>query len=213
MKPFLTLSPPACVTELVARVRYREYLQEEDPAEAAERIENVEELIAGAEAYARRVEEPSVEGFLAEVSLLTDVDLWEEGEDTVNLMTIHSAKGLEFPVVFIAGMEEGLLPHASALDDPAELEEERRLLYVAITRARKEVHLFHAHYRRSWNASGGGISRFIAEIPRECLEIEEAEPWQTARPAPRRYAGASAASSRRSGSGPCPPSRAGTRRR
>jgi DNA helicase-2/ATP-dependent DNA helicase PcrA len=150
------------------------------------------------------VEEPSVDGFLAEVSLLTDVDLWEEGEDTVNLMTIHSAKGLEFPVVMIAGMEEGLLPHASALDDPAELEEERRLLYVAITRAQKEVHLFHAHYRRSWNASGGGISRFIAEIPRECLEIEEPEPWQTARPvSPRRYAGASSGKSSRSG-GPSP---------
>jgi ATP-dependent DNA helicase UvrD/PcrA len=196
LKPLLDLSPPACVAELVARVRYREYLQEDDPVEASERIENVEELIAGAEAYARRAEEPSVEGFLAEVSLLTDVDLWEEGEDTVNLMTIHSAKGLEFPVVMIAGMEEGLLPHASALDDPAELEEERRLLYVAITRAQKEVHLLHAHYRRSWNASGGGISRFIAEIPRECLEIEEAEPWQAARPvSPRRYAGASKASS------------------
>ena len=195
LKPLLDLSPPACVAELVARVRYREYLQEDDPVEASERIENVEELIAGAEAYARRAEEPSVEGFLAEVSLLTDVDLWEEGEDTVNLMTIHSAKGLEFPVVMIAGMEEGLLPHASALDDPAELEEERRLLYVAITRAQKEVHLLHAHYRRSWNASGGGISRFIAEIPRECLEIEEAQPWQAARPvSPRRYAGASSSS-------------------
>jgi DNA helicase-2/ATP-dependent DNA helicase PcrA len=204
LKPLLALSPPACVAELVARIRYREYLQEDDPVEAAERIENVEELIAGAEAYARRVEEPSVDGFLAEVSLLTDVDLWEEGEDTVNLMTIHSAKGLEFPVVMIAGMEEGLLPHASALDDPAELEEERRLLYVAITRAQKEVHLFHAHYRRSWNASGGGISRFIAEIPRECLEIEEPEPWQTARPvSPRRYAGASSGKSSRSG-GPSP---------
>src|SRR6185503_18883856 len=112
MRPFLALSPAACVAEVLAAIRYREYLLEEEPSEATERIENVEELIAGAEAYTRRAEEPTVDGFLSEVALLTDVDLWEEGEDTVNIMTIHSAKGLEFPVVFVVGMEEGLLPHS-----------------------------------------------------------------------------------------------------
>jgi DNA helicase-2/ATP-dependent DNA helicase PcrA len=182
LRPMLTLSPPACVTEVVSRVRYREYLAEDDPVEAEERIENVEELIAGAEAYARRVEDSTVEGFLAEVSLLTDVDLWEEGEDTVNLMTIHSAKGLEFPVILVAGLEEGLLPHASSLDNPAEMEEERRLFYVALTRAQKEVHLLHATYRRTWNASGGGISRFVSEIPSDCVVVEEEASWG----APRR---------------------------
>ena len=183
MRPFLTLSAPACVAEVVAAVRYREYLLEESPAEAEERIENVEELIAGAEAYARRADDPSVEGFLSEVALLTDVDLWDETEDAVNLMTIHSAKGLEFPVVLIVGLEEGVLPHASALDDAAELEEERRLFYVALTRARERVHLFHATYRRSWNAAGGGISRFAAEIPPDCVVVEEARMWSA--PAPR----------------------------
>jgi DNA helicase-2/ATP-dependent DNA helicase PcrA len=163
-------------------VRYREYLAEESPAEAEERIENVEELIAGAEAYARRAEDPSVEGFLSEVALLTDVDLWDETEDAVNLMTIHSAKGLEFPVVLVAGMEEGVLPHASAADDEAELEEERRLFYVALTRARERVHLFHATYRRTWNAVGGGISRFVAEIPADCVVVEEAPVWASAPP-------------------------------
>jgi DNA helicase-2/ATP-dependent DNA helicase PcrA len=190
LRPMLALPPPACVAEVVSRIRYREYLAEDDPTEAEERIENVEELIAGAEAYARRVEEPTIEGFLAEVSLLTDVDLWEEGEDTVNLMTIHSAKGLEFPVILVAGLEEGLLPHASSLENPAEMEEERRLFYVALTRAEKEVHLLHATYRRTWNASGGGISRFVSELPSDCLVVEEAPTWGAAaqrRPqAPRR---------------------------
>jgi DNA helicase-2/ATP-dependent DNA helicase PcrA len=165
-----SLSPPAFFAELIAKIRYREYLVEENPAEAPERIENVDELIAGAEAYLRRAEDPSVEGFLAEVSLLTDVDLWNDEDDTVNLMTIHSAKGLEFPVVFVMGLEEGLLPHASSLDDPSQLEEERRLFYVALTRAKERVHLFHASFRRAWNSVGGGASRFLGEIPEDCLD-------------------------------------------
>ena len=187
MRPLLPKTAPACVAEVVAATRYREYLAEESPAEAEERIENVEELIAGAEAYARRAEDPTVEGFLSEVALLTDVDLWDETEDAVNLMTVHSAKGLEFPVVMVVGMEEGLLPHASALDDPAEMEEERRLFYVALTRAQERVHLFHASYRRVWNAAGGGLSRFVSEIPDDCLVVEEARSWEnTPRYAPPR---------------------------
>ena len=189
LAPLLALSPPACVAELVAKIRFREHLLEDDPTTAGERIENVEELVAGAEAYARRVEEPTVEGFLAEVALLTDVDLWDDAEDTVNLMTIHAAKGLEFPVVFVVGLEEGLLPHASSLDEPAELEEERRLFYVALTRAQKQVHLLQATYRRTWNSSGGGASRFLGEIPADCLQIQQDEPWGPPRPrAARRIA-------------------------
>ena len=184
MRPLIELQPAVCVAELLARIRFREYLLEENPTEAPERIENVEELIAGAEAYARRVEEPSVEGFLAEVSLLTDVDLWDDSEDTINLMTIHSAKGLEFPVVVVVGMEEGLLPHASSLEDPAQLEEERRLFYVALTRAQSEVHLSYATYRRAWNASGGGMSRFLSELPSDCVVVREQERW-AAPPRPR----------------------------
>ncbi len=177
LRPLAAREPAACLAELVAAVRYREHLREEDPAESVERIENVEELIAGAEAFARRAEEPTLEGFLAEVTLLTDVDLWDESEDTVNLMTIHAAKGLEFPVVIVVGMEEGLLPHASSLDDRAQLEEERRLFYVALTRAQRSVHLLQASYRRAWNASGGGPSRFLSEIPRDCLVVDEGGPW------------------------------------
>jgi DNA helicase-2/ATP-dependent DNA helicase PcrA len=203
MRPFLELSPAACVAEVLATIRYREYLLEEEPSEATERIENVEELIAGAEAYTRRAEEPTVDGFLSEVALLTDVDLWEEGEDTVNIMTIHSAKGLEFPVVFVVGMEEGLLPHSSSLDDPAQLEEERRLFYVALTRARQRVHLLHASYRRSWNASGGGMSRFLSEIPADCVVVEQRDLWPAARRrTPARSAGVAATGSGRSGPSP-----------
>jgi DNA helicase-2/ATP-dependent DNA helicase PcrA len=187
LAPLAVKAPATCLAELVAAIRFREYLREENPAEAEERIENVEELIAGAEAYARRAEEPSLEGFLAEVTLLTDVDLWDEGEDTVNLMTIHAAKGLEFPVVFVVGMEEGLLPHASSMDDPSDLEEERRLFYVALTRAQRQVHLLQASYRRAWNSIGGGGSRFLAEIPADCLQVDEGAPWDAAyvRPARR----------------------------
>jgi DNA helicase-2/ATP-dependent DNA helicase PcrA len=182
LRALLTLPPPVCVAELLAKVRFREYLLEENPSEAAERIENVEELIAGAEAYARRAEEPTLDGFLAEVSLLTDVDLWNDADDTVNLMTIHAAKGLEFPVVLVVGLEEGLLPHASCLDDPKQLEEERRLFYVALTRAQSEVRLFHATYRRAWNASGGGLSRFFSEIPTDCVVVDQGDPWGAPRP-------------------------------
>ncbi len=175
MASLLALPPAESLSELVAKIRYREYLLEDSPVDAMERIENVEELITGADAYARRVEEPTVEGFLSEVALLTDKDIWEDGEDTVNLMTIHSAKGLEFPIVFVVGMEEGLLPHASSLDHPKELEEERRLFYVALTRARERVHLLQASFRRAWNTGAGGSSRFLAEIPADCLEVEETD--------------------------------------
>jgi DNA helicase-2/ATP-dependent DNA helicase PcrA len=191
----LTSKPPAaCLAELAAAIRFREHLREENPAEAEERIENVEELIAGAEAYARRAEEPSVDGFLAEVTLLTDVDLWDDTEDTVNLMTIHAAKGLEFPVVFVVGLEEGLLPHSSSMADPAALEEERRLFYVALTRARKQVHLLQADYRRTWNSAGGGASRFAGEIPSDCIEVDEGSPWAAAYVRPSRAPRAASAS-------------------
>jgi DNA helicase-2/ATP-dependent DNA helicase PcrA len=203
LAPLAAMPPAACLVELVAAIRFREHLREENPAEAEERIENVEELIAGAEAYARRAEEPTLEGFLAEVTLLTDVDLWDESEDTVNLMTIHSAKGLEFPVVFVVGMEEGLLPHASSFDDRAELEEERRLFYVALTRAQRQVHLLGAEHRRAWNSVGGGPSRFLGEIPDDCLQVEDRAPWDAAyvRPARGARGVADAPAAARSGAG------------
>src|SRR6185436_9976819 len=91
----------------------------------------------------------------------------------------------EFPVVFVLGLEEGLLPHSSSLDDPPQLEEERRLFYVALTRAQRRVDLFHANFRRAWNAVGGGASRFLSEIPQDCLEWE-GSPYAAPQPVMRR---------------------------
>src|SRR5207249_7411779 len=110
LRPMRTLSPPACLAGLIAEIRYREYLLEENPVEARERIENVDELIAGAETYLRRAEDPTVDGFLAEVALLTDVDLWNDEGDTVNPRTTHSATGLEFPGAFGLAPAQALVP-------------------------------------------------------------------------------------------------------
>src|SRR5262249_34287571 len=115
--------------------------------------------------------------WLSECSLLTDADRAAEGE-RVLLLTVHNAKGLEFDAVTIAGMEEGLLPHASSLETTADLEEERRLFYVALTRARDEVLLTAAAYRRRYDgARGAAVSRFVGEIPEALLEREGTTGW------------------------------------
>jgi DNA helicase-2/ATP-dependent DNA helicase PcrA len=142
--------------------------------EREERRANLEELCAGAEAFAQAGADPTLTGFLAEAALLTDLDRLEGNDDRVLLLTMHNAKGLEFPLVVVAGLEEGLLPHASSQDDPAELEEERRLFYVALTRARDQVLLTAAAFRRRWDgASGGQVSRFVDEIPEDLLDREQ----------------------------------------
>jgi len=164
-------------------LRHLEGLGEED---LADRRANVEELVAAAGAFAaarasgapREGEDEAGTGtladFLAETALLTDADRLAEGVDRVLLLTAHNAKGLEFDAVVLAGLEEGLLPHASSLDDEADLEEERRLFYVALTRARDEVLLTAAALRRRYGALGsagdGQVSRFVDEIPAELLE-------------------------------------------
>jgi DNA helicase-2/ATP-dependent DNA helicase PcrA len=142
--------------------------------EREERRGNVEELCTGAEEFAQAGADPTLAGFLAEAALLTDLDRIEGNDDRVLLLTMHNAKGLEFPVVVVAGLEEGLLPHGSSLEDPKELEEERRLFYVALTRARDQVLLTAAAFRRRWDgASGGQVSRFVDEIPEDLLDREQ----------------------------------------
>ena len=109
-------------------------------------------------------------GFLENVSLVSDVDALRGGGDAVSLMTLHSAKGLEFPVVFIAGLEEGVFPHSRSLGSDTELEEERRLAYVGMTRAREELHLLHAHRRSMFGTPNFNLpSRFIKDIPQDLL--------------------------------------------
>jgi DNA helicase-2/ATP-dependent DNA helicase PcrA len=122
-----------------------------------------------------------VREYLDQVSLLTGADLADGQADAVTLMTVHNAKGLEFARVFVVGLEEGLFPHASSLDDEAELAEERRLFYVACTRARDELVLSASALRRRYSSGGGGVSRFLAEVPEGLIE-------ETAcgEPAPRR---------------------------
>jgi DNA helicase II / ATP-dependent DNA helicase PcrA len=150
---------------------YLEELGKDRSSEARDREENLQELVNLVAEYASEEEEGGLSGFLERIALVSDVDRMDDKEDRVTLMTLHSAKGLEFPVVFLVGLEEGLLPHSSALKDEGELEEERRLCYVGMTRAEKRLYLSHAASRRVW----GSIqylspSRFLGDIPRGCLE-------------------------------------------
>ncbi len=149
---------------------YRRMLEAEGTDEAGARLENLDELLAVAQEVEAMTGEGSLEAFLQHLALQTDVDTWEERADRVTLMTLHSAKGLEFPMVILAGLEEGLFPHVRALEQEANLEEERRLCYVGMTRARSRLLLTHARQRTTYGMSRPGLpSRFLAEIPPELL--------------------------------------------
>jgi DNA helicase-2/ATP-dependent DNA helicase PcrA len=151
---------------------YLQDLREERTEEAESRIENLMELVSAAREYESRNPEPSLAGFVDQLSLLSDADE-EAGSRTarVLMMTMHSAKGLEFPIVIMAGLEEGLFPHSRSSDDEAELEEERRLCYVGITRAQRRLVLTSAARRRVFgDYQSSEPSRFIDEIPRELIE-------------------------------------------
>ena len=151
---------------------YLQDLREERTEEAESRIENLMELVSAAREYELRNPEPSLAGFVDQLSLLSDVDEEAGSRDTrVLMMTMHSAKGLEFPIVILAGLEEGLFPHSRSSDDEAELEEERRLCYVGITRAQRRLVLTSAARRRVFgDYQSSEPSRFIDEIPRELIE-------------------------------------------
>jgi DNA helicase-2/ATP-dependent DNA helicase PcrA len=155
---------------LLERTDYLASLESDE--DAADRKANVRELGVAAEEFASSGA-GRLEDFLAESALITDADRVDEAADRVLLLTAHNAKGLEFPVVVVAGLEEGLFPHASSLEDSADLEEERRLFYVALTRARDRVVLTAAAYRRRFDGSrGGAVSRFVDEVPEDLLERE-----------------------------------------
>ncbi len=151
------------VDEILERTGYREYLLEKENGE--ERRDNITELRNAAKEYSELNPEEALTSFLEKVSLVADIDNLDEKDDTATLITLHQAKGLEFPVVFIAGMEEGVLPHRKSFDDPSEIEEERRLCYVGITRAGKRLYLLRS-FRRSLFGSGSAnpASRFIQDI-------------------------------------------------
>ena len=169
------LSPPEALAAVLERSGYRAHLERQATPEAEGRIENLRELVAGAEDFAAAnpdgAEDRSVlELFLDQVALVSDLDAYEGRVDRVSLMTAHTAKGLEFPVVFLVGMEEGLLPHAASTRDTAGIEEERRLCYVGMTRAMEKLHLTCASERRRFGSRTFSIpSRFLSEIPKDLL--------------------------------------------
>ncbi len=162
-----SVSAGECARTLVDRLGFLPALKEEGTAEAASRWENIQELLSAITEYSDTREEPSLENFLQEVSLLSSVDRSDDGGNAVTLMTLHAAKGLEFPVVFVTGMEEGILPlYTGGEPDRAELEEERRLFYVGMTRAKDRLYCSHAHVRLRFGEYLSQVpSRFLAEIP------------------------------------------------
>ena len=166
----MNLSGEAPVEDLIDRVLrdtgYLEELENERTPQAQSRIDNLHELISVAQEFAASEEENNLENFLAHVALVSDIDDTELGEDAITLMTLHSSKGLEFPVVFLVGMEEGLFPHARTLMDETEIEEERRLCYVGITRAKEKLFLSSTKMRTIYgNTVTYPPSRFLQEIP------------------------------------------------
>jgi len=155
---------------------YLRRLKEEGTDEAFSRMENIDELINVIMEFEQGGEENSLETFLDKVSLVTDVDLYEDKGNRVSLMTLHCAKGLEFPLVFIVGMEDGLLPHHRRGDEMEDLEEERRLFYVGMTRAKERLFLSRAEKRYTFGVGRANLpSRFLDEIPMELIHLEERE--------------------------------------
>ncbi len=183
IKPFVTfiqsmrskveyLGPSQLLQDIIEETGYVAELEAENTEEAQARIENIDELISKVVAYEEGEENPTLSGFLEEVALVADIDDLQEGNDYVVLMTLHSAKGLEFPNVYLVGLEDGIFPSYMTItaDDPTEIEEERRLCYVGITRAMKDLTISCAKQRMiRGETQYNKVSRFVKEIPRNLL--------------------------------------------
>lgn len=194
--------PPATIAAAILEQSglLAELRASQDPQDEV-RVENLEELVAVVEEYEERIvqegESPSLQGFLEEVSLVADADEIPDSDEisgVVTLMTLHTAKGLEFPTVFLTGMEEGIFPHSRTIGERDELEEERRLAYVGLTRAQQRLYLSRAEYRSAWGAPNyNPASRFLDEIPTDLIdwnrsgsgEITPSRPRRIATPSPR----------------------------
>ncbi len=171
--------------QMLEQSGYRLNLEAQGTEEAKGRLENIQELKSNIVDYQKRCEEesvqPTLEGFLEELSLISDVDKYDENADVVTMMTMHSAKGLEFPKVFIVGAEEGLFPSYRSMESEEEMEEERRLCYVAMTRAKRELTITCSRRRMLYGQTMyGKPSRFVDEIPPELVEEVEVRPQRTA---------------------------------
>jgi len=169
-----TLTLSQLTLAVLAKTDYMQRLKEEGTDAAFSKMENIDELINVLMGLEQGEEKVSLESFLDKVSLVTDVDLYEDKGNRVSLMTLHCAKGLEFPVVFILGIEEGLLPHYRRGEEIEDMEEERRLFYVGMTRAKERLFLSRAEKRSTFGAGRANLpSRFLEELPSELLEFEE----------------------------------------
>ena len=158
------------LNHIIEQTGYVKELQQQGTDEADNRIANIYELYNAVQQFQEDNEETSLEAFLASASLASDLDGLDEEQQKVSMMTLHSAKGLEFPVVFLVGMEQGLLPHSRTLDDPLEIEEERRLCYVGVTRAQEQLFLTYARERRLWGTREPAVSsQFLMELPGELI--------------------------------------------
>jgi DNA helicase-2/ATP-dependent DNA helicase PcrA len=165
------LSLPDLISEMQLASGLRARLEEEATPEARDRLENLDQLIASAQERHRRNPAMTLDDFLQEIALISDVDDWRDKADAVTLMTLHAAKGLEFPCVFIAGLEEGLFPHERSGDGELDIEEERRLFYVGVTRAKEKLYLTYAAQRwRGGKITESEPSRFLREIQPDNLQ-------------------------------------------
>ncbi len=172
------------VEALLMETDYEKYLLHGGGPEDLARYENVKELLSSAREYdAEHPDDGSLPGFLEDVSLIADVDRWDQSPDRVTLMTLHASKGLEFPIVFIVGVEEGLMPHSMSVDTPQGIEEERRLFYVGITRTQRELTVSWTSGRTHFGRGVSGTrSRFLNEIPNELLKRQGRPAMPSVRP-------------------------------
>lgn len=163
-------------TDVISKTDYLGHLRL-DKEKGEERIENIYELVSNLKTYESENEDPTLAGFLEEVALMTDIDNYNAQQDAVVMMTIHSAKGLEFPVVFLPGMEEGIFPGIQSMYNPDDIEEERRLAYVGITRAKEKLFISHANSRMLFGSTTRNLpSRFVIEIPDALTERTGRQP-------------------------------------
>jgi len=193
------MSLPDFYDELLIRSGYVDMLNAKDTEENKTRLENVRELKSSIHSYVENAEIPTLAGFLEEIALYTDLEQYNAGDDAVVMMTMHSAKGLEFPNVFLVGFEDGLFPGMRAIGDAEEMEEERRLCYVAITRAKRNLIISYARQRMLYGRTSAALpSRFLKEIPPECIVKKGGyrKPQESAYAGYRPYASAYGASAK-----------------
>ena len=165
------ISLPDFYEELMLRSGYVDMLKEKDTEENRTRLENVRELKSSILSYMENTDQPSLSGFLEEIALYTDIENYNAGEDAAVMMTMHSSKGLEFPHVYLVGFEEGLFPGMRSIGDYEEMEEERRLCYVAITRAKQNLTISHARQRMLYGRTAAAVpSRFLRELPEDQIQ-------------------------------------------